>query len=509
MFSQTDIDQIKRKGMTVDQINQQIEFFKHGIPLLDIEKPAIIGDGILVPDEIKLNEYIHDFETRKQFNTLVKFVPASGAATRMFKSLFEYLAKPSEPIKSEEVSRVLDSLRLFAFFNDLEKKVRSRGFNLQDLHDNGDYPGIIDYILSEKGLNYGNVPKGLIKFHSYTSGNRTSVEEHLVEGAMYASNSNKEVKIHFTVSPEHLERFQSLVDSIKDDYEKKLNKTFKIGFSVQKSYTDTIAVDDNNIPFRDTDGKLVFRPGGHGALLDNLNDIEGDIVFIKNIDNVVPDQYKEVTVKYKKVLAGILIKTQKKVFDYLKELENFPNNHGKLIEIKDFIETTLGFKFSADFVGESPEIQKQILGKILNRPIRVCGMVKNTDQPGGGPFWVKNSKGELSLQILESSQFDFTNEYQKKIFSDATHFNPVDLVISLRDSKGNKFKFSEYTDPATGFISLKSKDGRALKALELPGLWNGAMANWNTIFVEVPLETFNPVKTISDLLRKEHQTNQL
>lgn len=505
MFTQADIEQLKQKGLVVEQVNQQIEFFRKGIPKLNIDRPAIVDDGIIVLNPDYLKELIAEFDDQNSNNSVVKFVPASGAATRMFKSLFEQLAKPNGVELNTEIEQVLNSLPLFAFYDDLIEKIEDHGESLSILLDIGDIHTILDYILSEKGLNYGNLPKGLIKFHKYPLGNRTAVEEHLVEGALYAKNNNEDVKIHFTVSPEHMAKFRLLINNLIDKYNQHYHVKFSIDYSVQKSSTDTIAVNDQNEPFREKNGSLVFRPGGHGALLENLNDLDGDIVFIKNIDNVVVDRLKDTTVVYKKALAGLLLQTQKQIFLYESKLERNSTDEQLLSEIKNFTEMWLGYKFAPSFEFISLEERKQIHKKILNRPIRVCGMVKNYDQPGGGPFWIKNTNGDFSLQILESSQFDFTQESHKQIFQKATHFNPVDLVISLRDVKGRKFKFSDFRDPQTGFISIKSKDGKELKALELPGLWNGAMANWNTIFVEVPIETFNPVKTVLDLLRKEHQ----
>ena len=356
----------------------------------------------------------------------------------------------------------------------------------------------------EKGLNYSSLPKGLLKFHTYDQWNRTSVEEHLVEGAMYAKNSDGKVNIHFTVSPEHLKLFTELIQLVSKEYEKKFDIIYNITFSIQKPSTDTIAVDDRNEPFLNSDGNLLFRPGGHGALLENLNDLNADVIFIKNIDNVVPDRIKNQTVTYKKALAGLLLKVQQQTFTYLKKLESGFDE--KLIsEIIPYIETKLGYHFSESLSDLSLLQKKNLLIDILNRPIRVCGMVKNEGEPGGGPYWVKSDEGSSSLQILESSQFNLKDHAQNEIFKKATHFNPVDLVITMRNYKGEKFNLLQYRDPETGFISIKSKDGKALKALELPGLWNGSMAFWNTIFVEVPMITFNPVKTINDLLRKEHQ----
>ncbi|MCD4720334.1 MAG: DUF4301 family protein, partial [Desulfobacula sp.] len=353
-------------------------------------------------------------------------------------------------------------------------------------------------------LDYGKLPKGLLKFHRYEHSNRVALEEHLVEAAMYGVSKNKKAYVHFTVSPEHLEKFKTQVDQVKDEYEKLFDITFEISYSVQKSSTDMIAVDMNNEPFREKDGSLLFRPGGHGALIENLNDLEADLIFIKNIDNVVPDRLKEITTTYKKVIGGLLLKLQSKTFEFLKELEKSESTN--LIEkIEAFAQSDLNIKIPNGFNELGPDEKKSFLFRHLNRPIRICGMVKNEGEPGGGPFWVKNSKGEVSLQVVESSQVNASDEEQMKILQSSTHFNPVDLVCGTRNYKGESFDLHEFIDPETGFISIKSKDGKNLKAQELPGLWNGAMADWITIFVEVPIITFNPVKTVNDLLRPQHQ----
>lgn len=505
MFSEADRLQIQQRGLTIAAVNQQIEFFKKGIPLLNIVKPAIAGDGIRVLNEADLTNFVSAYEQDKSKHRIVKFVPASGAATRMFKTLYEYVAKPSGAIIADDVAQVINRIQSFAFYNDLVSVINQNNEDLSALLKNANYPQIIEYILSEKGLNYGNLPKGLLKFHAYPDGERTPMEEHMVEGALYAQNANKTVVVHFTVSPEHLSGFSALANSIKAKYESTHGVSYNISFSVQKPSTDTIAVDGRNSPFRNADGSLIFRPGGHGALLDNLNDLKGDIIFLKNIDNVVPDKLKDSTVLYKQVLAGMLIKTQKSIFAYLKRLEESAIDNDLLLEISKFIESELGYKFSANYNALSHNDKLQHLRTILNRPLRVCGMVRNTGEPGGGPFWVRDDKGALSLQILESSQFNLELEEHRTVFKGATHFNPVDIAISPLDYKGQKFDLKQYSDPNTGFISQKSKDGQELKALELPGLWNGAMANWNTIFVELPIITFNPVKSINDLLRPEHQ----
>ena len=504
MFSKSDILQIKQKGISLDQANGQIEFFEKGFRYLNVVKAAVSGDGIEILHQNAIDELIKFYETEICDKQIVKFVPASGAATRMFKSLFETLSQPSGREMPTDVQHVFKKLDSFAFYPDLVEKIRQNGQDLNVLLKNDQYQKIISYILGEEGLNYGNLPKGLLKFHTYEQWNRTSVEEHLVEGALYAKNADSKVRIHFTVSPEHLKPFTELIQLVSKEYEKKFAIRYDISFSIQKPSTDTIAVDENNHPFLNNNGEILFRPGGHGALLENLNDLPGDAIFIKNIDNVVPDRIKSQTVAYKKAIAGLLLKIQQQTFSYLNEIEKGSDDK-KNHEIKTFIESTLGYRFSDQLSGLSAREVSKLLFDVLNRPIRVCGMVKNEGEPGGGPYWIKSEDGSKSLQILESSQFNLDDSSQNEIFKKATHFNPVDLVITTRNYKGVKFNLLKYRDPNTGFISIKSKDGKALKALELPGLWNGSMAFWNTIFVEVPMITFNPVKTINDLLRKEHQ----
>jgi len=358
--------------------------------------------------------------------------------------------------------------------------------------------------LHEKGLNYGSLPKGLLKFHSYPTEVRTPMQEHLVEGALYAASASGIVNIHFTVSKEHRTLFENHLKESIPLFEKKYHVTYNVTFSEQKPYTDTVATDKNNDPFRDKNGELVFRPGGHGALIENLNDLNGDIIFIKNIDNVVPDSLKESTITYKKVIAGMLVNLQKQCFGYLNELENESISKAKLAIMAKFCEVRLN-NHHPDLTSLSEiELRKYLFTK-LNRPIRVCGMVKNVGEPGGGPFLTVNADGTVSPQILESSQIDMTSQVDKAMMMNSTHFNPVDLVCGVKDYLGRKFDLIQHVDKKTGFISLKSKNGKELKALELPGLWNGAMSDWNTIFVEVPIDTFNPVKTVNDLIRPQHQ----
>ena len=364
---------------------------------------------------------------------------------------------------------------------------------------------VIDHLVNKSGLDYGSLPKGLLKFHKYNNVSRCALEEHLVEAGHYAKSKDKIAKVHFTVSPEHMERFTGEVEKVRSQYEKELNVKFDISYSIQKPSTDTIAVDMDNKPFREADNTILFRPGGHGALIENLNEIEGDIVFIKNIDNVVPDRLKPETILYKKAIGGLLLKLQSQIFAYLNKMEKSSLVTSEIGNISNFARKKLNITFSETFSDLSEKKKQDYLFAQLNRPIRICGMVKNEGEPGGGPFWVKNTKGEISLQIVESSQIDVNNPGQKDIMQASTHFNPVDLVCGLSNYKGEQFDLHHYIDPETGFISIKSKNGKNLKAQELPGLWNGAMADWITLFVEVPIITFNPVKTVNDLLRDQHQ----
>lgn len=495
-FTEQDQDQILVQGVPLDQIDQQINHFVQGFPYLNVIKAATVGDGIVRVEENQLPTYTQRFDAAAEERDLVKFVPASGAATRMFKALFAALDGKMD----KSVDEVFDRLTDFAFYEDLKAAMAADGLSIED----ADRPTVLRYLLTSDGLDYGNLPKGLLQFHRYPDGPRTPVEEHLVEGAAYA-NSNGLVNVHFTVSPEHRSRFEQLIQEQKADYEAWLGVTFEISFSEQKKSTDTISVNLDNTPFRNPDGSLLFRPAGHGALIENLNDIDADIVFIKNIDNVVPDAIKETTVTYKKVLATVLLDAQQQIARLQGLLEGDEVSDGYLAEADELLRRTL-FTLPPDGFDTWAKAEKlDYLRRKLDRPVRACGMVKNVGEPGGGPFWAKNQDGSVSLQIVESAQIDLGNPAQKAIFDEATHFNPVDLVCGLRDHKGQKYDLPAYRDPLTGFITAKSKDGKDLKAQELPGLWNGAMANWNTIFVEVPLITFNPVKTVNDLLRKEHQ----
>jgi len=487
-FTEQDQSQILAQGITLAQIEEQIQHFIQGFPFLPVIKAATVGDGILRIDEEQTHTFLTRFDQQADSLSLLKFVPASGAATRMFKSLFAALEGKSDKSVDEFFAR----LNEFAFFDALGQP------------ENMDRQTVLSILLTDEGLDYGNLPKGLLLFHQYPDGPRTPVEEHLVEGAAYA-NSRGLVRIHFTVSPEHRSRFEDLIQRVQATYETRYGVRYEITFSEQKKATDTISVSPDNSPFRNGDNSLLFRPAGHGALIENLNDIDADVVFIKNIDNVVPDRLKEPTITYKKVIGAVLLDVQQQIFRFQELLESSEVSDGYLAEVDEFLRTTLCTLPPDGFESLSNDEKLAYYRRKLDRPLRVCGMVKNVGEPGGGPFWAKNSDGSVSLQVVESAQIDLGNPQQKEIFDTATHFNPVDLVCALKNRNGEKYNLPAYRDPQTGFITAKSKDGKDLKAQELPGLWNGAMADWNTLFVEVPLITFNPVKTVNDLLRKEHQ----
>jgi hypothetical protein len=505
MFTEKQLDQIQSLGISPEVIEKQIENFKKGFPFTRLHKPATINDGILRPSTKQLQEWTDSFNKNLPNYKVVKFVPASGAATRMFKDLFEFREKNANstlnPADYPEVEKFFKKIKKQAFWNQLLAHAKLQGIDIDALFNNKDYNQIISLLLDENGLNYGKLPKGLLKFHRYEENERTSVEEQVVEALNYCCFS-KQTHIHFTVSPEHAQLFDYEFKKIIPDYEKKFGAKIHVTYSFQKKSTDTIAVDEANIPVLNN-GLLVFRPGGHGALLTNLQDIDADIVFIKNIDNVCPDHFKEPTYTYKKALSGLLAIYRTKIFEILNFIEKTENiSDAKQNEITAFVEKELLIHIPKGLKGKS---FKDFVYQKLNKPFRICGMVPNQNEKGGGPFWVVGKDNESTLQIVEESQVDKNNPEQKTIFNSSTHFNPVDLVCMLKNYKGKPFNLAQFSDPDTGFISEKTVSGKKIKAQELPGLWNGAMAYWITIFVEVPIETFNPVKTINDLIRKEHQ----
>jgi len=487
MLSEKDLAQLSKRGISSAELIQQVDFFKSGFPWMNLEKSASIGNGIFQFSQEQLQEYIARFDQQKSSLSILKMVPASGAATRMFKSLFEFLSTGEE---NKECSKFFDQLDHFAFYAELKGLIE----------DKDDSAAILKKLLGVEGMDYGQKPKGLLAFHSYPEGARTPLEEHIVEAAAYASNGKK-ARLHFTVSPEHRKGFEDLAAKLAPKWTAKTGVEFEITFSEQKPATDTIAVNPDNSLFREADGSLLFRPAGHGALLENLNDLKADVIFIKNIDNVVPDALKQPTIEYKKALGGLLLWILEGIEHLDKQLQENPSE-ATINEALQEMATYLGFVPSAEFAASTQEEKITKIRKVLARPTRVCGVVKNTGEPGGGPFWCQDAKGNFTLQLVESAQIDMKDEAQKAKFHQASHFNPVDLVCSSRG-----LNLLNYRDMNTGFITDKTKDGKQLKAMELPGLWNGAMSDWNTLFVEVPLETFNPVKSVTDLVRPAHQND--
>lgn len=504
MFTPQDKQQLAAKGISEAQAAAQLDSFRTGFPFLKLAAAAAIGQGIIKPSDELQQVYLNQWASylAEGQGKVVKFVPASGAASRMFKNLFEFL---ENGVQNDFILNFFENIQKFAFHQALDKACKENtGKDIEALVADGKQQTVVAQLLGSEGLGYGKLPKGLLLFHSYADGARTPLEEHLVEGALYASGADKQVNIHFTVSPEHRTLFEALVAAKAQAYAKEFGVNYHISFSEQKPSTDTIAATPEGEPFRNDDGSLLFRPGGHGALIENLNDLDADIVFIKNIDNVVPDTFKPATVVNKQLLAGILVTIQHKIFEYLQLLDSGEYTHAQLEGIIRFMRDDLNIRNPQLKLLEDTDLVIYMKKK-LNRPIRVCGMVPNVGEPGGGPFIAYNADGTTSAQILESSQIDKQNADYVRMFKEGTHFNPVDLVCAIRDYKGQKFNLPDFIDKSTGFISQKSKNGRELQALELPGLWNGSMSDWNTLFVEVPLETFNPVKTVNDLLRPQHQ----
>jgi len=500
MFSEKDIKQIRSQDLTQEQVILQLQAFRQGVDFLDIDRAAKIGDGILQFSEEESSRLISLYEKISNEMDIVKFVPASGAASRMFKALTEYYLDENK--KTEEVFRFFEHIKKYAFYGDLKNALEKENKELETLLENKEYRLVLKYILTEKGLNYTFLPKAFIPFHTYDEEIRTAMEEHFVEGAEYATSRNNLVHLHFTISEEHEDLFNELSSRLKEKYEEKYSLTFDIKYSFQKSSTNQIAVDLNNKIFRNADGSLLFRPGGHGALIYNLNEIDADIVFVKNIDNLAKE--KTTTIKYKKLLAAVLLDVKARIDNYLHQLSDGGLNDIDLHEIKEFIKHDLGNDIPKEIDLMEEVEQYDFYYSFLDKPIRVCGMVKNQGEPGGGPFWVSGLEFP-SLQIVEKSQINIENKEQLEKIQSATHFNPVDLVCSVKNIRGEKYDLINFVDDNTDFISIKSKDGKEIKARELPGLWNGAMADWITLFVEVPIETFNPVKTVDDLLRDAHQ----
>jgi len=516
-LSVTDFVQVYNRNIHLDKIEKQLDIFRNGIAKINLERPAVLTDGVVGLSKEEAAESALYFDSKKESYKLKKFVPASGAATRMFKFLHDFISNynPEKETINGYINRKKDNslevfllgLEKFPFYAEIaaeaEKHIVYPAGDDENVREDARSYSFIKTMMSEQFFDYANKPKGIIPFHCYNEFSATPIYEHLRESVAYAG-SQGQTHIHFTISENHLNGFLDSINEVRAKVEEESGIKISFNFTYQHQETDTLAVDMDNKPFRDEKGTLLFRPGGHGALIENLNRLDADIVFVKNIDNVRHTKMETIAT-YKKALGGMLIKLQEKVNHYLEHIENHEVDEQELDEIVDFAAIQLSQDISPDFDKFTLENKFQYVKECLNRPIRICGMVKNEGEPGGGPFWVKGKRGRVSLQIVESSQIDLDNKIQSHIFSQSTHFNPVDLVCGLKDYKGNKFDLTQFVDPNTGFIVYKNRMGKDVKSYELPGLWNGAMAGWITVFVEVPLKTFNPVKTVNDLLKPAHQ----
>jgi hypothetical protein len=503
-----DIKQTEAAGLSAEEVQNQWDVLKRGVPFLKLSRACTAGDGIKILSQLELKESAGTYERKSGSREPTKFVPASGAASRMFEPLLSYYyggsdQKDREP-QDAEVGRFFKELRKFAFFEDLRAVLAAKGLDADGLCRQKQYRKILSGLFEKEGLHYARLPKGLIQFHAYPDHSRTAIEEHLAEAVHYVRDAGGTCRVHFTLSAEHRDAVRSHLQGVLGRYTKDQVR-WKVEDSIQKKSTDTIAVDTAGDLFRRKDQRLLFRPGGHGALIQNLNELNGDIVFIKNIDNVTTEARRQETYLYKKALGGYLIRLQDKAFEFLRALEGGGLSETQLRNCFRFVDEELGYGLPADFHAMPPGEKEKNLHGALHRPLRVCGMVKSRGEPGGGPFWVMGGDGRVTRQIVESLQVDMFDPEQKKIFQSATHFNPVDLVCGLRDYRNHPFDLTKFVDSRTWFISEKYQEGRKLKALERPGLWNGAMGFWHTVFVEVPSSTFTPVKTVNDLLRPEHQ----
>tara|TARA_B100001146_G_scaffold225185_1_gene247419 strand:+ start:9990 stop:11519 length:1530 start_codon:yes stop_codon:yes gene_type:complete len=508
MFTEKDLQQIEAHGLTINDVIRQLERYRLGTPFAEVVTAASVGNGIEVINERNQEALIQLYDRSKEGLDVVKFVPASGAATRMFRFLHTFLKEydPKEQslndylkaTPNEKLETFFERINSFPFINKVRKQIRTQFPDYKQSNKGERAVKLVKAMLQQEGLGYENLPKGLIPFHKYKKLARTAFEEQLYEAAWYAATQG-ETRLHFTFSEAHVPNFKKRFEKIKSRLEKKAHTQFSISYSFQKKETDHIVLNEEGAPFRDEQGALVFRPSGHGALLENLNEIDADIIFIKNIDNVAAAEYVEEIAAQKKMLAGKLLWIQQKCFDYIKTIKKGEITESLRSEIKTFLWQQLNIK-------EMPVHLKDVVS-LLHRPIRVCGVVKNTGAPGGGPFWVKNLNGDLSIQIVETAQINLEDSHQKVLVQDATHFNPVDIVCGVRDYEGKKFDLLAFTNPDTGFITTKNISGQPVRVMERPGLWNGAMAHWNTSFVEVPPITFNPVKTVNDLLQRTHRPN--
>jgi len=516
-LSDQDLRQIQAHGLTLEQVAQQLRFFARPPRFIRLARAARVQDGIQRLPQTDWEGYVERHTGAARQGRFTKFVPASGGATRMFELLLHYFYHVNQDLtgvidaelaqgvqRAREFLAFHDSLSRFAFYRELQDLCAAQGTSLEDLLAGRRYREILHQVLTQAGLNYQDLPKALIKFHAYGDASRTPLEEHLMEAAAYVQDQDGNCRLHLTILPRHRQIIGRFLEEVQPALEERLGCRFTVDFSFQHPATDTLAVDADNRPLRDSQGRLVFRPGGHGALLQNLQNLQGDLVYIKNIDNVVPDRLKEPTILWKKILGGLLVDLQAEIHRHLRALGE-TSSPVSLEPTLKFARERLGLDFPPSILELPEDLARDLVAQALNRPLRVCGVVPNQGEPGGAPFWIQEADGSISLQIVEKAQVDLSDPEQRAIWEKATHFNPVDLVCALRDDQGVPFDLAEYVDHEAVFICRKSMEGRELKALELPGLWNGGMARWLTVFVEVPITTFNPVKTVFDLLRPEHQ----
>lgn len=506
MFSNKDIEQINAHGLSENEVLERLNRFSMGFPPTKIVRAATPNDGIMIADEQTRENYNAFYDKYVRNIKTAKFVPASGAASRMFKDLYEYSESENNALEDfPQVGKLINNINRFAFADKLDEVLKSQGTSLEECLAKGENKKIIKNILSSEGLGYGSNPKALILFHAYGKTVRTSIEEHLVEAAMYCSNDKRETFLHFTISPEHFDKVKKLLSEVVERYEQIFGVKYNIKLSVQKSSTDIPAVNLDDSLARDERGRLIFRPSGHGALLKNLQETDADVIFIKNIDNVEQDYLKEADAEYKKMLGGLLLEKKMKRDSFLQALDSKTYDKDTFEQIRCFLSESFGVQLQMEEEFDGMEAFVNHVRTFLERPLRVCSMVRNEGQPGGGPFWVESTNGEISLQIVEKAQIDLSDKQQNEIFQTATHFNPVDIVCSITDHKGNVLPLERFVDENTGFISEKTQKSSKIKIQERPGLWNGSMAQWLTIFVETPIAYFNPVKTVNDLLETTHQ----
>ncbi len=514
MFSDKDIKQIKNKGISLKQVEAQVNRIKNGMSYSNLIAAANVGNGIESYTDEVIQNYIQLYNDNQNSLSIVKFVPASGAATRMFKFLFQFLNAYDASkqdidtyIKDKNdiaIKTFISNLEKFPFYSELMNRTKELNPNFESLNLGEKAVELVKTMLAEDRLNYSFFPKGLLPFHKYNGKSVTAYEEHLHESTLYASSTNK-ANLHFTVSEKHHDYFVSTFDKAQAELEKRTGVAFNLSYSYQKEETETLALTTDNKIYRNEDGSILFRPAGHGALLENLGQLNNDIIFIKNIDNIVVLKQNIIISNYKKLLAGVLVETQQQAFKFLHELDGNSVSEENVLAMAAFVSSKMNVTLVDDFEDFTLNEKVNYLKDVLNRPIRACGMVKNEGEPGGGPFWVEDKNGVVSLQIVEFAQIDIDNNSQAEIVKNATHFNPCDLVCGVKNYKGEKFNLQDFVDPEAAFVTMKTQNGTDIQALELPGLWNGSMAYWNTIFVEVPLNTFNPVKNVNDLLKPEHQ----